>query len=80
MKDTQEKNALFQASHMMILITYTVLLFALSGETFLLGWEKWALIPILVALVFCWYVHLAQRFSDRHRPPAPEPSAKRPGS
>ena len=67
MKDTQEKNALFQASHMMILITYTVLLFALAGETFLLGWEKWALIPILVALVFCWYVHLAQRFSDRHR-------------
>ena len=67
MKDLKEKNALFQASHLMILITYTVLSVALTAEAFLMGWEKWALILIGVAVAFCWYLHIQQIFTDTHR-------------
>ena len=67
MKDVKENNALFQASHMMILVTYTALLCALTVETLLMGWEKWALIPIYCALCFCWFAHIRQMFADRNR-------------
>ena len=67
MKANQESNALFRASHLMILITYSALFCALAGETFLMGWEKWALIPIFVGLCFCWFTHMRQLFTDRHR-------------
>ncbi|MCR5664704.1 MAG: hypothetical protein K6G17_07535 [Oscillospiraceae bacterium] len=66
MKENRQ-NALFQASHMMILVTYTALFCALAAEDFLLGWEKWPLILILTAVCFSWYVHVQQLFSDRHR-------------
>ncbi len=65
--DLKKNNALFQASHMMILVTYTGLFVALAAEDFLMGWEKWPLILILAAVGFCWYAHLQQRFSDKNR-------------
>lgn len=67
MKANKESNALFRASHLMILVTYSALFCALTGETFLMGWEKWALIPIFVGLCFCWYAHMRQLFTGRHR-------------
>lgn len=67
MKNYLEKNALFQASHMMILVTYTALFAALSAETFLMKWETWALVPILAAVIFCWYAHIKGLFNDRQR-------------
>ena len=67
MKDSGKTNALFQASHMMILVTYTALLVALTAETFLMSWEKWALIPIYLALGICWMLHIRQLFSERQR-------------
>ena len=60
-------NALFQASHMMILVTFSALLCALIAEDFLMGWEKWPLIPIVGAVGFSWYAHIQQRFSDKGR-------------
>ncbi|MBO4216518.1 MAG: response regulator [Clostridia bacterium] len=67
MKDYKEKNALFRASHMMILITYSAMAAALTLESFLLGWEKWALILLGLAVVFCWTIHIQQLFSDKRR-------------
>ena len=65
--DYKMDNALFQASHMMILVTFTALFAALAAEDFLMGWEKWPLILIAAALGFCWYAHIQQRFSARNR-------------
>lgn len=67
MKNNKKDNALFQASHMMILVTFTAMLCALVGEDFLLGWEKWPLIPIVASLAFSWYLHIQQRFDARTR-------------
>ncbi len=67
MKNTMKSNALFQASHMMILVTFSALLCALVAEDFLMGWEKWPLVLIITALVLCWYAHIQQLYSDLHR-------------
>jgi signal transduction histidine kinase/CheY-like chemotaxis protein/HPt (histidine-containing phosphotransfer) domain-containing protein len=67
MNNTTKKNALFEASHMMILVTYTALVFALVGEDFLMGWEKWPLILIAAAIAFSWSIHIRQMFSDYGR-------------
>ena len=65
--DFKKNNALFHASHMMILVTFTALFLALALEDFLLGWEKWPLVLIVAALVCCWHLHVQQRFSDKNR-------------
>ncbi|MBP5167197.1 MAG: response regulator [Oscillospiraceae bacterium] len=67
MNNTTKKNALFEASHMMILVTYTALVFALTAEDFLMGWEKWPLLLIAAAIVFSWTIHIRQTFSDYSR-------------
>ena len=66
-KNYKLNNALFRASHMMILVTYTALFCALVAEDFLMGWEKWPLILIASAIAFCWYAHIQQKFTDKNR-------------
>ncbi|MCR4721536.1 MAG: response regulator [Lachnospiraceae bacterium] len=71
MKELQNKQSdnqtLFQAAHMMCLIAMTVASAALLVVGILLNWEKWPMIPIFAAVIFCWVIHLQQNFSDRHR-------------
>ena len=67
MKGSMESNALFKASHMLILTTYSIMACALIAETFLMDWEKWAVILIVAAICLCWYLHIRQLFSDRSR-------------
>ena len=62
-----EKNELFQASHLTILISYTIFSVILIGEALLLSWEKWALLLIFIAVIFSWALHISQRTSDRVR-------------
>ena len=62
-----DKNANFQASHLMLLIGYTILAVILIVESFLMGWEKWALIPITVGMVFSWIFHIRQLLSTNAR-------------
>ncbi|MBR2751360.1 MAG: response regulator [Clostridiales bacterium] len=57
MKDQQE---LFHSSHLMLLVTYTVFAAALVAETFLMGWEKWVLLLVGVAVIVCWLLHFRQ--------------------
>ncbi len=62
-----DKNDNFQASHLMLLIGYTILAVILIVESFLMGWEKWALIPITVGMVFSWIFHIRQLLSNNAR-------------
>ena len=55
---------LFQASHLTILISYTVFATILVVESLLLGWEKWALILIVVGICAAWILHI------RHNTPS----------
>lgn len=67
MKTNIESNELFRASHLTILVSYTVFSVVLVTEAILLSWEPWALLLIGVALVFSWSIHITHRFSDRVR-------------
>ncbi len=62
-----EKNDLFQVSQLTILICFTVFTGLLAGETFLMGWETWALLPIVTGLILSWVLHLQQRFTATAR-------------
>ena len=62
-----EKNDLFQAAHLTILISYSVFSIILSAETFLMGWETWPLIPIMVGVTLSWILHVQQSYSDQQR-------------
>lgn len=67
MKPNTQKNELFQASHLTILVSYTIFSCILIGEALLLGWEMWALILIGAAVVLSWALHIRQTLSDNSR-------------
>ena len=58
--DQNERNELYQSSHLMLLVTYTAFVAALIGETFLMGWEKWVVLLVSVAVIICWIMHFRQ--------------------
>ncbi len=58
MNDNIRDNALFKTSHLMILISYSLLSVALIAESLLMGWETWMIFVILIALAGCWFLHL----------------------
>lgn len=58
------KNELFQTSHLMILICYTIFSVVLFGEAMLLGWEKWALILVVCGVFLGWGLHIFQSLTD----------------
>lgn len=62
-----EKNDLFQASQLTILLSYTVFSIILIAEAFLMHWEIWPLIPITIGVAASWILHLNQRFTERSR-------------
>ena len=67
MRQRKERNELFQASHLIILISYTLFSLILLGESALMGWESWAFILIPIGLIAAWITHILQSGSDMHR-------------
>ncbi|SDB08026.1 Signal transduction histidine kinase [Ruminococcaceae bacterium FB2012] len=67
MRPNIEKNYLFQASQLTILVSYTVFSAILTAETFLMDWETWPLIPIFIGIVVSWIMHLRQSLTADHR-------------
>ena len=63
MKQKDEENKFFQASHLMILCSYTILSVVLSLESLLMGWERWAVVPILAGMVLAWILHVRQQLN-----------------
>ena len=62
--DEKSKNTYyFQGSHLVVLFCYTLFSVILIGESLLLGWEKWALILIAIAVSACWIIHIRQILS-----------------
>ncbi len=59
-KDIHEHKELFESSHLMLLVTFTSFVVILIAESFLMGWEKWALLLIVVAVILCWMMHFRQ--------------------
>lgn len=60
---TNDKD-LFQASHLTILVSYTIFATVLIAESLLLGWEKWALLLIVLGISAAWILHI------RHNTPS----------
>ncbi len=54
-----EKNELFVASHLLMILTYTVLSAVLVVETLVMDWEKWAIVLIIGGVVAAWYIHFS---------------------
>ena len=53
----QEKK---RATHLLILLVYTFLTIALTGESLLLGWEMGAIVLLLLALIASWVLHITE--------------------
>lgn len=60
----QEKQ---RAAHLTILLVCTVLIIVLTGESFLLGWDKGALLLLWIGLVLCWGIHVTETLSEEIR-------------
>ena len=61
------ENSFFQASQLTILLSYTIFAVLLVGETFLMKWETWPLVPIAIGVIASWVLHIRQSFSDGQR-------------
>ena len=55
-----ETRELFAASHLLMILTYTVLSAILIAETLVMDWEKWAIVLIIGGVVAAWYIHFSQ--------------------
>ncbi len=62
-----KKNEIFQASHLLLLISYTILSIVLTAEAVLLSWELWVLPLIISSVLFCWYIHIAGMMPGNYR-------------
>ncbi len=67
MKTNTENNELFQTSHLMMLISYTIFSSILICESLLMGWETWPLLLITAGVGGSWVLHIRQSFSDDQR-------------
>ena len=64
MGTTKDKNDLFNSSHLTLLVSYTIFATILIVESFLMGWELWALLLVAGGIVTAWVLHI------RHNTPA----------
>lgn len=62
-----EKNELFQTSQVVIILFYTIFVVMHVIISFLFGWEKWILLPILAAVVASWGMYIGSVFRPNQR-------------
>ncbi len=60
MKKKSKKRDYFESSHLTVLSCFTIFAIILCGESLLLSWETWALIPIAVGVGMSWVIHIRQ--------------------
>ncbi|MCR4798388.1 MAG: response regulator [Lachnospiraceae bacterium] len=61
------KREIFESAHLMVLLSYTVFVFVLIGETILMGWEYWAIPLLLISVLITWVVHIRQALNEHLR-------------
>ncbi len=62
-----EDNEMFQSSHLVVLVSFTILSGILLGESLLLGWEKWPLILVATGVFISWLLHIREAFNPLSR-------------
>ncbi len=67
MTNPKDINEVFKSSHLTLLISYTIFSAILIGETLLMGWEIWMIIPIIASNIVCWILHLRHDTPDNVR-------------
>ena len=67
MKNNKRNNELFDSSHLVILVSFTIFATILIGESLLMGWEKWVLILIGFSIIACWFLHISHIMSNNQR-------------
>ncbi len=55
---TNSNDDQFQASHLTLLVSYTIFAIILIAESLLLGWERWAIMIIIVGISMAWFLHI----------------------
>lgn len=60
----QEKQ---RAAHLMILLCNTIFTFVLIGESFLLGWERGAVLLLVLGLAAGWVIHITSKIPEAVR-------------
>ncbi|MBR3464513.1 MAG: response regulator [Clostridiales bacterium] len=58
MSKIKENGDLFESSHLTILVSYTIFAAILVVESLLMGWEKWALLLVVLGIGAAWILHI----------------------
>ena len=56
-----------RSTHLLILLVYTFLTVALIGESFLMGWDRSAIVLMIIALAVCWGIHIGEKIQAAAR-------------
>ncbi|MEE3468155.1 MAG: response regulator [Eubacterium sp.] len=67
MKEKIHQNDIFQTAHTVILVSYSLFSVALIAESFLMGWELWAVLVAAAGLITSWVLHIGQLVSEGTR-------------
>ena len=58
MSKIKENGDLFESAHLTILVSYTIFAAILVVESLLMGWEKWALLLVVLGIGAAWILHI----------------------
>ncbi|MBQ7564187.1 MAG: response regulator [Lachnospiraceae bacterium] len=58
---------MFQASHLFLLVSYTIISVVLIFEAVMLSWEIWALPLVALGVGLSWYLHISGKIPEYYR-------------
>ena len=67
MELNKETNELFHTGRIILIIGYTIFALMHVIITFLLGWDKWVLVLIAMAVSSCWYLHIKSSLPEKQK-------------
>ena len=66
-KGQNESNELFMSSQIMMVVSYTIFSIILIAESFLMNWERWAVVLIAAGVCISWFMHINRIGTDSIR-------------
>ncbi len=67
MRETHNRKELYESSHLVILISYTIFVIMFLVDTFIRDWEKWPLVLVFAGLIISWTMHIRNNPGDYQR-------------
>ncbi len=67
MEENRNERENIWSSHLVTLFSHTFFCMVLIVEDLVLGWEHWMLPLIVIKMIVCWWLHLAQFFTPTQR-------------